>query len=354
MTIRIARQLRPLTHLPGKKIPLPGTTLALEAYPARLCFYDLSRAEPEKKWDMALDIHGPVSEFTVQLEIAKGLIKVWGKSLKGFYRVYIHGSEKGVGLYFDKVPEKSLVLNVSGEPEHLVHEKEWYVSTSAGSLTPFVPLPLERLSLGSHKSQDWEGVCRRADLVEILPFWYQLGQVLPICPIKRNEGTLSLLNECGDYRQFHRLFLAGFEGVMCPRLLDKDCQGLSLPDVVDKDQSPLPILTGGWRLIRQLFFTENEGRITLLPNLPKEFPSGRLVGLKLPDGSTLNLEWTKKKLRRLSIQAESDGAKQIAFPKELKSFRLKTKKFEKGKRMNCGESIAFEKGTVIYLDNFTK
>ncbi len=108
MTIRIAKQLRPWTHRPEKKIPLPGTALALAAYPARLCFYDLSRAEPEKKWDMALNIQGPVSEFTVQLEIAKGLIKVWGKSLKGFYRVYIHGSEKESAFILIRFRKKAL------------------------------------------------------------------------------------------------------------------------------------------------------------------------------------------------------------------------------------------------------
>ncbi len=69
-------------------------------------------------------------------------------------------------------------------------------------------------------------------------------------------------------------FLAGFEGVMCPRLIDKDFQGLALPDAVDKDQSPLPILTGGWRLIRQLFFTENDNKDDASSESSQRIPFG--------------------------------------------------------------------------------
>ncbi len=354
MTIRIAQKIRPFTHLPGEKIPIPGTAWALAAYPARLCFYDLSEANPSVQLDIRLDIAGPVDEFTSQLDPAKGMIKVWGKSQKGFYRIHIHGSDAGVGVYFDKTPEQGLSFRVENEPDHIVHAKEWYVSTTTGSFAPYVSPKLERLSLGSHKSQDWEGVKRRSDLAEILPVWYQLGQVFSDRPIKGEEGALSLLSGCLDYKGFYRLFLAGFEGMMCPRLFDSDYQGLALPPITNEDQSPFPLLTQGWRFIRNLFFLERKEALEFLPNLPVQFHAGRLVAIKTADGLTIDLEWTKKKLRRLAIRADGDVEKDFIFPKEFKSFRLKSNKSDKGRRIRCGEPLLFKNGTISYLDNFTK
>jgi len=327
MMIKIAEILRPVTHVPGMKIPIPGSPLILHVFPALLRVYRGAEVIQE----IELAISGPVKEFTAQLDLVKGCINVWGRSQKGYFRYSVFGGESQVQLKFAKAPKG--LQDIGADFPH------------------YIPENIERLSLGSHKSQDWHGVVQRGDLVEILPVWYQLGQMMPEVEQNSKGGTFSLLKS--DIESFKQLWLAGFEGMMSPRLEDTDHQGFQLP-VVDQNLSPLPLLSQGWKVIRQMFFEESSEVLTILPHLPKEFHCGRLVGVKTDDHLTINIEWTKKQLRRMEIVSGSDTERQIVFPKGLKSYRLRNRKTEKGKRVSIDKILRLEKGKSFILDNFKK
>ena len=61
---------------------------------------------------------------------------------------------------------------------------------------------------------------------------------------------------------FESFFLASFEGVLVPRLIDTEYQGI-LPQEEIKGP-PLPLLTEGGKLIRSLIFQEDQGVLSLL------------------------------------------------------------------------------------------
>lgn len=319
MMIKISERIHPFSHKPGVKIPIPQSQYFVQVYPALLKFYLGMTLEKE----MTLDIQGPVKEFTTQLDLVKGVIHVWGHATSGFFRYHIFAGERGPELSYEKSCRVQL-------PE------------------------LEKLSLGSHKSQDWSGIVKRGDLKEIFPVWYLLGQLVPETHKDFSEGTLSLLKECTVYEDFHRLFLAGFEGIMSPRLEDTDYQGFLLPPVTRVSLSPLPLLSQGWRMIRNLFFREAPQELIILPSLPKEFHCGRLIGIKTRDGDQVHLEWTKKALRRLEIRSKEDKEIHLNLPKEFKSWRLKTHKNDRGERQPVGTILKLEKEKPYIIDNLRK
>jgi len=320
MLIKIAEKLRPFTHASGMRIPVPGSPWILQVFPALIRVFE----GPEVIQEYPLGIVGPVKDFTVQLDLVKGCINVWGQAQNGYFRYTVYAGKSAIQVRFQKAPSG---LQDIGDEDSF-----------------FIPEHVERLSLGSHKSQDWHGVVKRGDLVEILPMWFQLGQMVHEVKQNSSGGTFSLLR----IDSLGELWLAGFEGLMAPRLEDTDYQGFNLPPV-DLALSPLPLLSDGWKVIRSLFLEESSDALTILPHIPKEFHSGRLVGLKTHNKLTLNIEWSKKQLRRMEIMSQENIEQKIVFPKQLKSYRL-----EKKERVSTDKFLELEKGKWYILDNFRK
>ncbi len=203
------------------------------------------------------DVKGPVKNFMVELNLERGEIKI-----------------------------------ISGKFRHSI---------------PFVMHCKERLSLGNSKAQDWDLVKRRQDLTEILPIWLRLASLQPETPYKPTAGTL--IETCAHCDKtevvpaFLNLFNAGFRGILSPRLFDDDYQGLA-PIAAD-----LSFFKESGRLIRALFLQETDDTISLLPKLPPEFHSGRFLT------ETIDIEWTKKLLRRAIIRPSSFATKKTHPPK---------------------------------------
>ena len=192
MKITIAQRLRPFSHLPGASCVIPWSSFKVQAFPALLIFENLNTFE---KHEYKLDWKGPVKEFTLELDLEKGVVWVYGKTLEGHRRICIEMQEAGIAI------DKKLV--VSG--------------------AQVMPHPVERLSLGMSKKLDWELVLRRQEMAEILPIWFRLGQM--VSP----SGTTSLFQECDKLdvtSMYLKLFLVGFEGILCPRLSDTAHQGI--------------------------------------------------------------------------------------------------------------------------------
>lgn len=310
LRIKIAQRLKPFSHIPGTHCILPGTSVRMQVFPTRIIYEDLSEAAPQKVKEVEFERTGPVRDFTIQQDLEKGRILVWGHAQEGYFQFIEEGKHKD---------------------------------------------SLERLSFGSHKAQDIALIQRRRDFKEIFPIWFQLGQMVPPLSPKPFSGTLALLEDCQKaltshhpetiLEPFEKLYLAGFEGLFSPRLYDEQHQGLGvkLPNVASA--SPLWLLQKGYELIRSLFIHFSAETLSLLPALPSQLHAGRMLNIQLEGVGTLDLEWSKKEMRRAVIHCTQEAELSVKL-KHQKSFRL-----NKIKRHSTGETLKLTPG-VWQFDQF--
>lgn len=320
--IEIKERLRPFSHLPGTRCLIPGTEYIVEAFPAliRICKEELVKVLP-------LEIEGPLQQFTVMQDLERGCVLVF--------------SER---YHFHILPNLEIV------------------STKHPHLPPVSNQ--ERLSLGSHKKQDWNEIKKRGDFREIFPLWFRLGSLLNLTPRRTQEsGIFSLIEEGKQSLLAHRpekilpifqkLFLAGFESLMVPRLKDSEYQGI-VPIGPLPASSPLYLLTEAAVLIRSMFLLSSGNEIAILPNLPPEFFAGRMLHVQCAPYGELDLEWTKKMIRRIEFRAEQDGELHFYFHPSIRTFRVRENKKDKGKSFTVGEPLAIKSGCSYLLDRFQK
>ena len=274
--IEIKERLRPFSHKPGARCLVPGTKIEVIAYPTRLV---VGKKVVEHA---AL---APIKNFTVVQDLERCCVEVFSDK----YRLFV-----------------------------------WPNGEVKKEKPPLVPS--ERLFLGSQKKLEWELVKRRCDLKEILPLWFQLGQKVEA------TGAFELLELCEKaspqkvVEAFTKLFLVDFRDMLIPRKEDADFQGITKA-AVDGDERVL--LSKGAALIRALFIEGNH----ILPKLPPQFVSGKFCNIEMEFG-TLDIEWTKKMIRRVVVHA-----------KELPDLQ-----FSKAKRYRVTK-----KGEMLYLlDRFEK
>lgn len=322
MKIQIAARLKPFSHTPGASCVIPGSCAVIEAFPTLLKMNG-------QEWKMPLT--GPVSGFTLQQDLEKNCVNIFGKAKEGYFRLRIEASDEGFHIHSEKGPLKSALFKAE---------------------VPFLSKSTcERLSLGSHKAQDWDQVQRRCDLKEILPILFCIGQKTPLILPQPLTGTARLLELPTDRTllapAIEAFFKAAFKGILVPRLVDDQHQGL-VPDEPGKG-NPFFLLQEGAKMVRALFFKQNERRLAFLPNLPVPFDSGRMLGLQAFGIGEIDLEWSKKTIRRAIIRATTPGEVLLDLPKEIKTFRLGKKKKQKR-----DEPILLEPGNTYHLDRFEK
>lgn len=343
MHINIASRFRPFSHLPGAKALLPGSFWQLQAFPTRLFFTHLQTRETLTH---PLELKGPIEGFTLEQDLEKGRLRVFGKSQAGYFSLTIQMGKKGIELLFEKRGEKiAHLLPVTG---------------GAG-----LERSEERLSFGIHKAQECEGIWKRLDPQEILPFWLHLSHwVPPLASDERSVGVLRLIETCeklaleGKREKIVPLLesamLCGFRSVFMPRLDDDQYLGILEEEKIPADLSPLHLITRGRELIRSLLFREEDGALHLLPCLPPEFVSGRLIHARLQNGSLLDLEWSKKLLRRAIIHPRVTQEVELVLPKPLSRFRVRKSERERGKTVHREGKISLRAGESILLDHFEK
>lgn len=320
MKIQIAARFRPFSHLPGASCVLPGSCVVIEAFPTLL------RIGPQE-WKMPLT--GPVHGFTLQQDLEKNVVFVFGRAKEGYFRLRLQAHDDGVQIISEKGPLSSDKINVKMRRAPLGAP--------------------ERLSLGSHKAQDWDLVQRRLGLKEILPLLFFLGQKIPKVGPQKLSGTATLL-QWPDKRDaleeaLLRLIQAGFKGMLVPRWIDDQYQGLS-PDTPTLGD-PFFILQEAARQIRSLFFEQNERRLAFLPRLPISFDAGRMVGLIAPGIGTIDFEWSKKRLRRVVLYANTSGEVLFDLPKEIATFRIQRKQ-----KISKNTPILLESNKTYHFDCF--
>lgn len=322
MRITIAQRLRPFCHLPGTACPIPFTRWQVQAFAEMIALKDLVTAE-EKVYPLGWK--GPVWDFTVELDLEKGCVRLFGHTADGYRSLTISAAEGGLKLGDE-------LISVDGI---------------------FAKKAVERLSLGSHRQLDWELVKRRRDLTESLPVWFRLGQMVPEVAAPK-VGTASLLQDVPKLEvvsQLTKLFYAGFSSLLSPRLIDDDRQGI-VPQMDSCSSCPLILLWQGASLIRSLFFTEEENDFSFLPCLPPEFHAGRFIDIRTTQGDCLEMEWAKKSLHKVVIRPGSSRSVRIKAQKPLTSFRLRYNLRERGKRFSLTQPLHLEEGKPVMLDRF--
>lgn len=330
MRITIANRLHPFSHEPGAITLLAGTHLQVEIFPALIRLYSLEGPQPKLVKEIPLKWETPLKNFTVENNLETGKISVWWQAREGFIRYHLLVSPSGMlRLEADK-----------GESLDLLQVEKW----------PAVPL--ERLSFGIHKKQDFDLVRRRGDMAEIWPMWFQLGQQIPAY---HSDGSILLLEQCRQEKKpenmislWQSLFKACFHGILAPRLIDDQYQGYHLAQ--KPSCSPLALLTEGAALIRSHFLQVKGNEIDILPQLPPEFHCGRMTHVQVA-GGTLDLEWTKKCIRRLVFH--SSQAQELIFHfRHCKQFRLRNGNKDKGLSVKLGECVKLQGACDYFFDHF--
>lgn len=352
MQIKIASRFRPFSHQKGASALLPKSFWSVQVFPALVVFKNI------ETYTLALEIKGPVKEFTLEQDLEKGYLCVFGHTQEGYIRYLISREADGILIQFEKTPKEGVLCQFLG--------KEWRIKPKDSLL---LPLPLEhaqvevgkeRLSLGVDKKADWDLILRRSDLAEILPFWLRLDALLPAVSYKQSSfGTLALLQECRALKlpAFHKFFLAAFQGILVPHLLDEQHQGLGVASDGDipVGLSSLAVIKESAPLIRSLFIQEQEeGSIAILKHLPKEFHSGRYTAFRTKKGDLIDIEWTKHLLRRLTFVSAQDQKLDLSLQKEIKRFRVRRSERGRGEIVKEGAPLALRAGEKILLDRFEK
>lgn len=383
MRIEIAERLRPFSHLPGTTFVLPGTSWSVAVFPALLRIHDLSGTEPLLLTEIKWSLEGPIADFTSILDLERGELRVFGNSRHGYFCYHLKAlkANLGIAIHVDKVPQELLCFECKGEwqsPKIAARAgRTVFIGTQIGEGTTTAALPsasLERLSLGSHKLQDWALVRRRLSMDEIFPIWHRLGQLVPAFPSEELRGTALLLNQCRELiaanapekilEGFRHLFLTGFEGILSPRLVDTDFHGVSYhghdlsAPLSPQDSlyriSPMVLLKEGAALIRSLFLQEEPSVIRLLPALPPEFHCGRFLLVKCGIEGGLNLEWTKKSIRCMSFSALKDQQMAFLFSNHERECRLRSDHRDSGTAYIPGTPLDIIAGRTYWFDRFQR
>lgn len=342
---------------------VPGTTLQATFFPTRIEFFELSQPQPVFVGAVTLDLHQP--EYpTVQLDLEKGCIRVWGDSNQGFYRYLITAYSEDAPLAL--IVEKG-DLSISAEGLNLYKKaaNSFLIEIAHPWVRREKPPLLEKISMGSHRKQDWNQMIRRGDLAEILPMWYQMAQWIPKQEPAVYEGTASLIPNCcqaiisndrnGVLIPFENVFRACFEGLLSPTLFDNLHQGFLLTPIADKSgANPLALCVDGALLIRSLFVQRHGESFKILPVLPVSFHCGRALHLRLGNQGVLSMEWSKKQIRRIVFTSDMDGELYLQFPKDIDTFRYRRDEKDRGQWFQNGDAIPIQKDSVILLDRFQK
>lgn len=327
--IKIADRFRPFSHKPGESCMIPCSSWAVEAYPTEIRIFG-----DEASFSLQLNLTGPVEGFTLEQDLEKNVVRVFGRAKEGYFSFQIVHVGKTIMISLKR--GKSISYQFDGKSGVL--EKDQFLEIQAEDA--FIQSHLERLSLGMNKKLDWELVSRRGDLKEILPILFFLGQKAECVEVPIIIGELDIFLK----RHFNHILFP-------KRVIDKRL-GISGQDIPSQF-SLAAILYKSYETIRSLFLKEENGEVLILPHLPAQFIYGRMTGLKTAKAN-FDLEWTKRKLRKVRIEALVSGPLAIKWPKDVDSFRIKNRPQEKGEMISRSDEIVLRPGQIYYLDKFQK
>lgn len=357
MKIDITDRFRAFSHSPGHEAMIPSSHHKVKVFPAAL---EIICCLTEEKKTFFWNLIGPVLPFTVEQDLEKACIRIYGEAKQGYFRFAVRKEEEGIVLHLEKAPIEGLsLLDASGATEKVLFTGEKICSLVEKS--DLSSMAKEQLFLGNSKHKDWDLIRKRRDLTEILPFWYALGQMAPV--LQKEEGpVMDLLSQAEEMvlakdrsvdKLILNLYLAGFSGGLVPRAFDSEFQGI-LPLSSSVSISAETLLKKGSLLIRSLFFQEYEGVYHILPCLPSLFVCGKMLGIVTGNGSEISIEWTKHKMRRMTVLVGKEGLFQAVFQSEIKEYRLRIGPKDRGRIIQNGEAFSVTSGQKLWIDRFQK
>ena len=377
--IQVHQRFCPFSHRPGTSVFLPGSNYLLKCYPSKVEFYDISSLEPKFLESLTLPSLGLVKEFTISQDLERGYVQLWGETPKGFFRLRFHalegGSENksGVGLSIKITLERNTIP---------VDDFTWDLELNKGKESSeelYASQFFEKLYLGNSKDQNWDAHHWKRDLTAIFPVWFAVGQTLKNKPMpmqidaKQRKGVYALLDECKKkieekdkmaiVKAFQNLYAVAFSGVMAPSLSDPLFQGISLSEFDQTKKgdgknsskeafslTPLSLFSEGVELIRSLFFQRKENKIEILPCLPPEFHCGKLLRICCGEYGSLDIEWTKKKIRRMEFFSLQDTEVIFSLRNGVKTFRVRKGKKDRGEVLSANEPVQVKANASYSLD----
>ncbi len=336
MKISIAEKFCLFSHTPGASCLVPGALWTLQAFPTKLCF-----SYQDQRIDVALQLTGPVKQFTLEQDLEKRAVRVLGEAKEGYFRLRIAAENEGFLVHAEKTPAEGLITSRG----RLLTKESFLIPVDMAFCKPS---RMERLSLGSHKKQDWDDVRRRLDLREILPPLLYLAQHVPKLETKSSlfpEEKTKAVSLLASFFQAH------CTQMLVPRAIDDQHQGIYFPQMKETVE-PSSLLHEAASWARSLFIATTETQVTIFPYLPSEFASGRFLQVSLGNFGFLDMEWASSCLRKMVITAAKDGEIPFAWPKNVRSFRIRTNRFEKGRYQKTTEPFMVKATATYFLDHF--
>lgn len=289
--ISIKAKMKPFSHREGTQCVLPGTDLILEASPHRLRV---------GLWETSLDGEPFERPFTVQQDLEKQCVNIFGSK----FSVQLTATSLGF-VFKNRKTKEQVTIPLSKHFER----KEGSLQKRDG---------FEKLSLGSHKLQDWDLVLRRMDLKEILPVAYFLSQTIA------DTSELSFVAPMTE-KELLQWIATSFHQMLVPKVAGEIWQETFFN-------------------IRSLFIREEEKSLTLLP--VKLFPEGRFLDVKTSFGK-MDFEWAQWRIRRAVFHVEKEG--EVLLP-QFVSCRVRYFLHEKGAMHNCSSPLILYAGQKLFLD----
>ena len=344
------RYLPLFSFKPGVRLPLPGSDYVVQAFPTALRLFLCRSTGLEQVQELIFPKLGPVQGWIVFLDVMRRFLCMEGKGQSGFFRLRLEFSSERLALRSVKGP-----MELCYEGQLISLEKNEL--TFLGPL-PVVsrPFPMPRLLLGCNRAFNWDRISASPDMNEVLPLWYQFGcgsqltnepsstlfgSIVEAIRVKKRADILS---------GFDALFRAGTDGMFVPKKIDDRFLGYATPPWPDEMELST-VHSHVSSLIRSLFLTEEGSVVDLLPCLPKECASGRLLHEPLSSGHTISIEWRKGVLRQVLLRAAHDGLvtfKALARRGHIRSLRSSTRK----RPFLLGEPVEVRQGVEYLLDAF--
>lgn len=347
MKIAISDRLRSFSHKAGHHVIVPGTLVAIQVFPTELIWISSQGVQSA----LVLDLKGPMDPFTVEQDLDAKLVRIYGQSQSGYFRMCVKVERTGVlTLYFEKTPKEGISTIYQGKPQRFLSGDLFPLCLVEGADL----LSEEQLFLGLDKQKEWERMRDRKDLREILPLWHALGNTIP--REKEEHKFFPALKEAIDKKQRQKVYdlllltyLAHFSAGLFPRKEDTEKQGI--PPLVESAKDLLP---QGSMIIRSLFFQEKEDGLHFLPCLPSQFVCGKMIHVQTQIGPIIDLEWTKHRLRRVRILVKHEQEICLHFPSEIKTFRIRRSHKDRGQIVSASaQAFTFSPGE-IWLDLFQR
>ena len=342
MKITIAARFRPFSHTPGTGCLIPGTKWQLRAFPTLLRF-----SCGKKQIELSLQLTGPVKKFTLEQDLERKSVLVFGEAKEGYFRFRIKANDEGFLLDAEKTPLAGIVtskgLLKSKDRLHFPVELDF-----------FTPSHVERISFGSHKKQDWDQVLRRLDLKEIIPPFLDLAQKIPPELSQQSFFSEKERERTDAEPWLTAFFQAYFEQIFIPRAADDQHLGIALFPKLDLEGDPSRLIGGAAKWIRSLFFVQNERRLQILPHLPPSLEAGRFIGIHLTGIGILDIEWSKSLLRKAILRATVSGEILFDLQPGIRFFRVRSGHSDKGHAQNAAEPLLVQSGKTYFLDHFKK